>query len=41
MLEADYLNRVRARPYEQAKADMSFYALNRDQEEVKNALDGG
>jgi hypothetical protein len=41
MLEADYLNRVRARPYEQAKADMTFYALNRDQEEVKNALDGG
>jgi uncharacterized LabA/DUF88 family protein len=41
MLEADYLNRVRARPYEEAKADMTFYALNRDQEEVRNALDGG
>jgi uncharacterized LabA/DUF88 family protein len=41
MLEADYLNRVRARPYDEARADMTFYALNRDREEVRNALAGG
>jgi uncharacterized LabA/DUF88 family protein len=41
MLEADYLNRVRAKPYDEAKADMTFYALNREREEVKNALAGG
>jgi hypothetical protein len=40
MLESDYLNRVRARPYEEAKADMTFYALNLEREEVKNALNG-
>jgi uncharacterized LabA/DUF88 family protein len=38
MLEADFLNRVRARPYKEAKADMTFYALNRDKEEVRGAL---
>jgi hypothetical protein len=41
MLEAEYLNRVRAKPYKQAKADMTFYALNREREEVKHALAGG
>jgi uncharacterized LabA/DUF88 family protein len=41
MLEADYLNRVRAKPYDEARADMTFYALNREREEVKNALAGG
>ena len=41
MLEADYLSRVRARPYKQAKADMIFYALNSEREEVRNALNGG
>jgi uncharacterized LabA/DUF88 family protein len=41
MLEAEYLSRVREKPYKEAKADMTFYALNRDREEVKNALDGG
>jgi uncharacterized LabA/DUF88 family protein len=41
MVEADYLSRVRTKPYKQAKADMTFYALNRDKEEVKNTLDGG
>jgi uncharacterized LabA/DUF88 family protein len=41
MLEADYLNKVRQKPYEQAKADMTFYALNTDKNEVKNALNGG
>jgi uncharacterized LabA/DUF88 family protein len=41
MLNADYLNKVRRKPYEQAKADMTFYALNMDKNEVKNALNGG
>jgi uncharacterized LabA/DUF88 family protein len=41
MLEADYLNRVRAKPYDEAKADMVFYSLNREREEVRNVLDGG
>ncbi len=41
MLEAEYLSRVRARPYKQAKADMTFYALNLEREEVKNTLAGG
>jgi uncharacterized LabA/DUF88 family protein len=41
MLEADFLNKVRQRPYEEAKADMTFYALNPDKEEVKSALNGG
>jgi uncharacterized LabA/DUF88 family protein len=40
MLEADYLSRVRAKPYKQAKADMTFYALNRERAEVKSALSG-
>jgi uncharacterized LabA/DUF88 family protein len=40
MLEADYLSRIRAKPYKQAKADLTFYALNREREEVKNALAG-
>jgi uncharacterized LabA/DUF88 family protein len=41
MLEADYLSRVRAKPYKQAKADMTFYALNLEREEVKNTLAEG
>ena len=41
MLAADYLNRVREKPYKEAKADMTFYALNSDKSEVKNALNGG
>ena len=41
MLDADYLSRVREKPYKEAKADMTFYALNRDREEVKNDLNGG
>ena len=40
MLEADYLSRVREKPYKEAKADMTFYALNRDREEVQNVLNG-
>ena len=41
MLDADYLSRVREKPYKEAKADMTFYALNRDREEVNNTLNGG
>ena len=41
MLDADYLNKVRQRPYQQAKADMTFYTLNTDKNEVKNVLNGG
>ena len=41
MLDSDYLSRVRQKPYEEAKADMTFYALNNDKEEVKAALNGG
>ena len=41
MLEAGYLVPTLAKPYEQAKADMTFYALDRDKQEVKNAVDGG
>ncbi len=38
MLEAGYLAPTRTRPYEKAKADITFYALARDREEVKTAL---
>jgi uncharacterized LabA/DUF88 family protein len=41
MLDADHLSRVRAKPYKQAKADMTFYALNRERAEVKSALSEG
>jgi uncharacterized LabA/DUF88 family protein len=41
MLDADYLSRVREKPYKEAKADMTFYALNRDREEVKDILAAG
>ena len=40
MLEADFLNKVRQKPYEAAKADMTFYALNPDKQAVKIALNG-
>jgi uncharacterized LabA/DUF88 family protein len=40
MLEADFLNKVRQKPYNAAKADMTFYALNPDKQEVKTALNG-
>jgi uncharacterized LabA/DUF88 family protein len=39
MLEAGYLAPTRAKPYEEAKAHMTFYALDRDREEVKNVLE--
>jgi uncharacterized LabA/DUF88 family protein len=41
MLDAEYLSSVRRKPYEEAKADMIFYALNADKQEVKSALNGG
>jgi uncharacterized LabA/DUF88 family protein len=41
MLDADYLGKVRQKPYEEAKADMTFYAINSDKSEVKNAINGG
>ena len=39
MLEADFLAPTRAKPYEQARANMTFYALNRNRKEVKVALE--
>ena len=41
MLEAEYLDKVRQKPYEAARADMNLYALNADKPEVKTALDAG
>lgn len=41
MLDADFLNRVRAKPYKQARADMTFFALNKEKEEVQAALNSG
>ncbi|HET7479017.1 MAG TPA: NYN domain-containing protein [Rubrobacteraceae bacterium] len=41
MLDSEFLDVVRQRPYEGSKADMTFYALNSDKQEVKNALNGG
>jgi uncharacterized LabA/DUF88 family protein len=41
MLDADYLGKVRQRPYKQAKADMTFYTLNAHKQEVKSALNSG
>lgn len=40
MLDAEYLSSVRQKPYEAAKADMTFYSLNADKQEVKAALNG-
>jgi len=41
MLEADYLDKVRQKPYEAAKSNMNLYALNADKPEVKTALSAG
>lgn len=41
MLDSEYLDVVRQRPYDGSKADMTFYALNADKQEVKSALNGG
>lgn len=40
MLDSEFLDIVRQRPYEGSKADMTFYALNADKQEVKSALNG-
>jgi uncharacterized LabA/DUF88 family protein len=39
MLETGFLAPTHAKPYEQARANMTFYDLNRDREEVKLALE--
>ena len=41
MLDAEFLKPERAKPYKEAKANGTFYALNREREEVKAALNGG
>jgi uncharacterized LabA/DUF88 family protein len=41
MLEADFLDKVRQKPYDAAKADMTLYSLNTERPEVKNALNAG
>ena len=39
MLETGFLEPTRSKPYEEAKAHIVFYALDRDREEVKAALE--
>ena len=39
MLETGFLEPTRTKPYEEAKAHIVFYALDRDREEVKAALE--
>jgi len=39
MLAAGYLAPTRAKPYEEAKANVTFYALDRDREEIRTALE--
>ena len=39
MLEAGYLAPTRAKPYEEAKANVTFYTLDRDRQEVRTALE--
>ena len=39
MLETGFLEITRTKPYEEAKADITFYTLDRDREEVKAALE--
>lgn len=41
MLDADYLSVSRLKPYEEARAKMTFYTLNREMKEVENLLNGG
>ena len=40
MLEAGYVIKRRTRPYKEAKANITFFALNRERDEVKAALNG-
>ena len=39
MLETGFLEPTRTKPYEEAKAAITFYTLDRDREEVKAALE--
>jgi len=39
MLETGFLSPIRTKPYEEARANITFYALDRDREEVKTALE--
>jgi uncharacterized LabA/DUF88 family protein len=39
MLNAGYLSPVRTKPYKEAKANITFYTLDRDREEVKAILE--
>jgi uncharacterized LabA/DUF88 family protein len=39
MLETGFLSPTRTKPYEEARANITFYALDRDREEVKTALE--
>ncbi|MFH4082341.1 hypothetical protein WAJ09_23510, partial [Acinetobacter baumannii] len=39
LLDAGYLVPVRARPYKQAKADMTLYALDTKSRQVRNILE--
>jgi uncharacterized LabA/DUF88 family protein len=39
MLEAGYLAPTRAKPYEEAKANVTFYTLDRERQEVRSALE--
>jgi uncharacterized LabA/DUF88 family protein len=39
MLEIGFLSPTRTKPYEEARANITFYALDRDREEVKTALE--
>ena len=41
MLEGDFLDKVRQRPYETAKANMNLYVLNADKPEVASAMNTG
>ncbi|MBA2442169.1 MAG: NYN domain-containing protein [Rubrobacter sp.] len=40
MLESGYLTPTHVKPYKEARANMRLYALDRDREEVKTALEG-
>ncbi|QIN77167.1 NYN domain-containing protein [Rubrobacter marinus] len=40
MLEAGYVVKRRTKPYKEAKADITFFALDRERDEVKAALNG-
>lgn len=40
LLDADYLSASREKPYEQSRAKMDFYTLNKDLREVENLLEG-